>query len=107
MAGSEKTGVPSIDPTSAIFFGDAMEDGLRRLRESVNFDLAPLVPVAVRRDFDRLRTLHAYGLSEYNFFTAAHDLCFLMLEQALGARFLQACSEGPVVEVRPTVRHVL
>lgn len=50
-------------------------------------DLVAEVPEGVRNSFERLRTLHSYGVLWYDAFTVADDLCFVVMEQALRARF--------------------
>ena len=51
-------------------------------------DLAPEVPEGTRNSFERLRTLHSYGILCYEAFTVADDLAWLLLEQALRERFI-------------------
>ncbi len=50
--------------------------------------LAPDVPDELQRSFERLRTLHAYGVLCYDTFTAVDEDAPLILEQALRARFV-------------------
>src|SRR5436309_2212004 len=50
--------------------------------------LRPDVPENVRQNFERLRRLFMYGVLEYQFFTAADDAAFLVLEGALRNRFV-------------------
>jgi hypothetical protein len=52
-------------------------------------DLVPAVPEGVRSSFERLRTLHSYGVLFYDAFTLADDLTWVVLEQALGERFIE------------------
>lgn len=52
-------------------------------------DLADNVTEGTRRSFERLRTLHSYGILCYEAYTVAHDLAWLLLEQALRERFLE------------------
>ena len=52
-------------------------------------DLAPEVPEGTRSSFERLRTLHSYGILFYEAFTIAQDLAWLLLEQALSERFMK------------------
>ena len=51
-------------------------------------DLVPEVPEGTRNNFERLRTLHSYGILCYEAFTVADDLAWLLLEQALRERFI-------------------
>ncbi|HKF38448.1 MAG TPA: hypothetical protein VKB35_16240, partial [Ktedonobacteraceae bacterium] len=50
-------------------------------------DLVPTVPDGTRSSFERLRTLHAYGVLCYDLFTVVDDLTLIVLEQALRERF--------------------
>ena len=52
-------------------------------------DLVPAVPEGVRSSFERLRTLHSYGVLFYDAFTLADDLPWVVLEQALRERFIE------------------
>jgi hypothetical protein len=52
-------------------------------------DLVEDVPNGPRQSFERLRTLHAYGLLCYDLFTVVDDLCWVVLEQALRDRFIE------------------
>lgn len=52
-------------------------------------ELVSDVPELVRNYFDQLRTLYAYGVLCYDFFTIAHDQTQLALEFALRARFIE------------------
>ena len=51
-------------------------------------DLVLEVPEGTRNSFERLRTLHSYGVLCYEVFTVARDLAWLLLEQALRERFI-------------------
>jgi hypothetical protein len=51
-------------------------------RAVAHCDLNPDVPAETQMSFERLRTLHAYGVLYYETFTVAHDLAWLVLEQA-------------------------
>jgi hypothetical protein len=51
-------------------------------------DLHPDVAEGTRSGFERLRTLHSYGIFCYDTFTVVADLAWLLLEQALRERFL-------------------
>jgi len=52
-------------------------------------DLADNVTEGTRNSFERLRTLHSYGVLCYEAYTVAQDLAWLLLEQALRERFLE------------------
>src|SRR5258708_37452060 len=52
-------------------------------------DLVPAVPEGTRSSFERLRTLHAYGVLCYDLFTVVEDLTWVVLEQALRERFIE------------------
>lgn len=52
-------------------------------------DLVSAVPESTRRSFERLRDTHCYGVLSYDLFTLVDDLSPLVLEQALGERFLE------------------
>ncbi len=52
-------------------------------------DLAPAVPEGTRSSFERLRTMHAYGVLCYDLFTVVDDLTWVVLEQALRERFIE------------------
>ena len=58
-------------------------------------DLLPAVPEGTRSSFERLRTLHAYGVLCYDLFTVVDDLSWVVLEQALRERFI-AFYEGVI-----------
>jgi hypothetical protein len=51
-------------------------------------DLVAAVPEGTRKSFERLRSLHTYGLFYYELFTAADDLSLLVLGQALQELFV-------------------
>jgi hypothetical protein len=61
-------------------------------------DLAPGVPQCVRDCYNRLRTIHSYGVLCYDFFTVAHDQAQLALEFALRERFVEL--HGDTAEFR-------
>lgn len=63
-------------------------------------DLVGAVPNSTRSSYERLRTLHAHGVLCYDAFTAASDLSWVVLEQALRERFI-AFYEGDVPLVAP------
>jgi hypothetical protein len=52
-------------------------------------ELVPAVAEGTRNTFERIRSLHAYGVLSYEFFTAADDLTHLVIEQALRDRFME------------------
>jgi hypothetical protein len=58
-------------------------------------DLVSEVPEGTRNSFERLRTLHSYGILFYEAFTLAGDLAWPLLEQALRERFV-AFYEGNI-----------
>lgn len=47
------------------------------------------VPEPVRRNFERFRAVHTYGVLLYDLFTVVDDFCVFVLEQALGHRCLE------------------
>lgn len=47
------------------------------------------VPEPVRRNFERFRTVHTYGVLLYDLFTVVDDFCVFVLEQALGHRLIE------------------
>lgn len=51
-------------------------------------DLKPDVPENTRKSFERLRTLHSYGVLFYEAFTLARDLSWLVMEEAFRERFV-------------------
>jgi len=52
-------------------------------------DLITTVPKDTRDSFERLRTLHSYGVLCYDLFTVAEDLRWVVLEQALREKFIE------------------
>ena len=52
-------------------------------------DLVPAVPESTRSSFERLRTMHAYGVLCYDLFTVVADQTWVVLEQALRERFIE------------------
>ncbi len=66
-------------------------------------DLHPDVAEGTRNGFERLRTLHSYGIFCYDTFTVVDDLAWLLLEQALRERFL-AFYDGVVPLIHATTR---
>ena len=70
-------------------------------------ELVPAVAEGTRNTFERLRSLHAYGVLFYDIFTAVEDLTHLVIEQALRDRFLEF-HDGvvPFEDARGTVREV-
>ena len=70
--------------------GQPPEHAARYLQEMVlRWELALAVPEAVLKRFQRLQLLHAYGLFQYDFFTMADEAAHLLVETALGERFLE------------------
>lgn len=64
-------------------------------------DLVPAVPEGTRSSFERLRTLHAYGVLCYDLFTVVADQTWVVLEQALRERFIEFYGEViPLVRSR-------
>ncbi len=51
-------------------------------------DLHPDVPEGTRNGFERLRTLHSYGILWYDAFTVAENLSWFVMEQAFRERFV-------------------
>ena len=51
-------------------------------------ELTAAVPEGTRNSFERLRTLHSYGVLCYDAFTIARDLASLVMEQAFRERFV-------------------
>jgi hypothetical protein len=51
-------------------------------------DLYSNVPEETRNAFERVRTLHSYGILWYEAFTVAYDLFWLVMEQAFRERFM-------------------
>lgn len=66
-------------------------------------DLMDEVPKGTRHSFERLRTVHIYGVLEYEFFTVAGEFARLVVEQALRDRFLTFHHDG-VMLVNPRTR---
>jgi hypothetical protein len=66
------------------------EQRLQMAQESLShFDLVDSAGAQTSQSFERLRTLFTYGLLCYELFTVVDDLSFLLLEQALGERFVE------------------
>lgn len=66
------------------------EDAARYQQEVISHpELVPEVPQPVRDCFERLRTIYAYGVLYYDFFTVAYDQAQLVLEYALRERFME------------------
>jgi len=68
-----------LTPESAVDF---------QQRAIATADLVPDVPEGTRSSFERLRTLHTYGVLCYDNFTVVEDLTRVVLEQALRERFI-------------------
>jgi hypothetical protein len=65
------------------------EDAAEHHQQTIaHADLAPDVPEDTRRSFERLRTIHSYGVLCYDLYTAVDTLSLLVLEYALAERFL-------------------
>lgn len=60
---------------------------LQRMVEMAALHVA--VPESLRKNFERLRTLHMYGLLCYDLFTVVNDQALLLIEQALRTRFVE------------------
>ena len=69
-----------LSPESAVEF---------QQRSIAAADLLPAVPEGTRSSFERLRTMHAYGVLCYDLFTVVDDLTWIVLEQALRESFIQ------------------
>jgi hypothetical protein len=66
-------------------------------------DLHDDVPEGTRKNFERLRALHSYGILCYDAYTVAEDLAWLVLEGALRERFISVYSgEIPLVKADGT-----
>lgn len=66
------------------------EDAALFQQEVISYaELVPAVAESTRNTFERLRSLHAYGVLFYDIFTAVEDLTHLVIEQALRDRFLE------------------
>ena len=59
---------------------------LQRMIEKAGLDESVAEPL--RKNFERLRTLHVYGLLCYDLFTVVNDQALLLAEHALRARFV-------------------
>ena len=69
-------------------------------------DLHDDVPEDTRKNFERLRALHSYGILCYDAYTVAEDLAWLVLEGALRERFISAYSgEIPLVKADDGTQH--
>jgi hypothetical protein len=51
-------------------------------------EISSKVPEILRKNFERLRTIHVYGLLCYDLFTQVDDQALLLTEQALRTRFI-------------------
>lgn len=65
-------------------------EGVAEYRQKIvaSFDLADEVPETTRLSYDRVRTIYAYGVLCYDFYTVAGNQARLVVEQALRERFL-------------------
>lgn len=67
-------------------------------------DLADNVAEGTRKAFERVRSLHAYGVLCYETYTVAHDSAWMLVEQALRERFIDFYSHSiPLVDRRSGV----
>ena len=65
------------------------EDAVKHQQRVIaSADLDAAVPEQTRRSFERLRSLHTYGVLFYDAFTIVDDLAWVVLEQALRERFV-------------------
>lgn len=71
-------------------------------------DLHDEVPEGTLNSFERLRTMHSYGILAYEAFTVADDLAWLLLEQALRERFIAFYDQTvPLVQAKSgAARHI-
>lgn len=68
-------------------------------------DLVANVPEPVRRNFERFRMVHTYGVVLYDLFTIVDDFSVFALEQALGHRLLEHYQgELPLVDSNDEVQ---
>lgn len=66
------------------------------------------VPEGTRKLFDRVRTVYTYGILSYELFTAAGDMSWLVLEHALGERFVTFYNgQIPLVRLKSQERRTL
>jgi hypothetical protein len=72
-----------------------------------HLDLTDSVPDGLRASFERVRSTYAYGALSYDFYTVAHDLACLVLEQGLRERFLQEHVAGAVFVDAAGVEHTI
>jgi hypothetical protein len=81
------------------------EDALEHHQTSIKgADLNSAVPEAVRRNFERFRLVHTYGVLLYDLFTIVDDFCGFVFEQALGHRLLEHFDgELPLADSEGTV----
>jgi hypothetical protein len=65
-------------------------EGVAEYRQKVvaSFELVGEVPESTRLSYDRVRTIYAYGVLCYDFYTVAGNQARLVVEQALRERFL-------------------
>jgi hypothetical protein len=77
-------------------------------RSIASADLISAVPEGTRSSFERLRTLHVYGVLCYDNFTVVEDLTRIVLEQALRERFITFYGEViPLVRRRDGTESML
>ncbi len=79
----------SFSPLSFLPGSVTSEHATEMQQEAIGWcDLRENVPEQTRLAFERLRTVHTYGVLCYELFTVAADLSLLVFEQALGERFV-------------------
>ena len=71
-------------------------------------ELNPAVVEGTRNSFERLRTLHSYGILCYEAYTVARDLAWLVLEQAFRERFVSYYSGSiPMVNAKTDTENTI
>lgn len=86
-----------VDTRAVVFGGMGIRDEdpsdarvVRRHQERVaHADLVASVPDGVRNNFERLRTMHAYGALAYDLYSIVEQTHAFVFEQAIGERFLE------------------
>jgi hypothetical protein len=76
-------------------------------RAIASIELVEAVPEGTRSTFERLRTLHSYGILCYETFTAVADLAPLVVDLALRERFLAHCSNKVAALDKAGTEHLL
>lgn len=87
----------AVDPRAKVFAGrlDDVQapdetELIRRLQERIaGNDLVAAVPGSVRDNFERLQSMHAHGAFLYDLYSVVEQTHALVLEQALGERFIR------------------